>query len=72
MMWLKKLFKRVTRKIVSSEYVDEIMTISYDDGSRDKYIGSSTVWHKLPDFKRCGTMTESWLADLYTKHKHLK
>lgn len=34
-----------------------------------QYVGSSTVWHTFPDFERCGTSTECWLADIYAKWK---
>ena len=32
-----------------------------------RYIGSSTVWHTFPEFKRCGTLDECWLSDLYKR-----
>lgn len=32
-----------------------------------KYVGSGTVWHRLPEFKRAGTFTESSLSDFYER-----
>lgn len=32
---------------------------------RVQYQGSGTVWHRLPDFERCGTFTEAVLADFW-------
>lgn len=54
-----------------SDY-DEEITIHYSDGTTSKYVGECTVWHKLPSYKRCGTMQESFLSDLWTYFKHNK
>lgn len=54
-----------------SDY-DEEITIHYSDGTTSKYVGECTVWHSLPSYKRCGTMQESFLSDLWTYFKHNK
>lgn len=35
-----------------------------------QYIGSCTVWHHYPQFRRCGIFTEAWLADVWAWVKH--
>jgi hypothetical protein len=63
---------RATRKpsaekpvLESSEKRKHGYILRFSDGSA--YRGNCTVWHTYPDGRRCGTMTESWLADEWEK-----
>ena len=66
---MKKLIKSISlifiNRVVLKNYTDGVMTIQYESGRVDKYKGKWTIWHKLPNMKRCGTMKESWLCDLW-------
>lgn len=33
-------------------------------------VGSSTVWHFLPDHKRCPTYLEGWLSEQWNKIRY--
>ena len=37
-----------------------------------QYRGNCTVWHEYPSGKRCGTLTECWLSDVWEKHQWTK
>jgi len=47
----------------------ELITIRYKSGREEQYRGESSVWHSYPDGKRQGTMTESWLCDIWQREK---
>jgi hypothetical protein len=34
-----------------------------------RFVGSCTVWHQYPGFRRCSTMTEGSLADIWERWK---
>lgn len=59
-------------KVIDYTYKDKIATITYKSGKIDRFFGESTVWHKLPEYRRCGTMKECFLSDLYTKWMYEK
>jgi hypothetical protein len=60
----------VSNPVTCAEYKDGIMTVNYKRGQVEQYKGSCTVWRKLPSMKRCGTLTESWLLDLWKYNKN--
>lgn len=66
MKWLKKLFGIKEIKWAHYDKAEEIMTVTYDDASQDKFMGSCTVWHHWPLMERCSTSTESRLCDIWT------
>jgi len=66
---MKKLWNILFPKLIKVSYNRNIMTLIYSNGKTEQYEGSCTVWHKLPSYKRCGTLTESWLCDLWQKYK---
>jgi|GEM_PF-6614331 len=55
----------VSGKVVSASYVDGVLTVHYNDGTRDKYKGSCTVWYSYPYMRRCGTSEEMWLCNIW-------
>ena len=53
------------------DFKTEIMTLQYKTEPKIvQYHGECTVWYKMPDYIRCGTMTEAWLCDIWTKFDH--
>lgn len=63
---IKELWDYFTADPVSSAlYKDGVMIITYRDGKVEKYEGSATVWYELPLMKRCDSLTESMLCDLW-------
>ena len=63
-------FKPVRPNLLSWEIPNEErsdMILKFSNGTQ--YIGSCTVWYTYPEFRRCGTLTESWLSEVYTKIK---
>ena len=54
---------------------DYIITIEYNPfiickKVRIEYIGSCTVFYKLPEFSRCSTSMEVYLCEELTKYKY--
>lgn len=50
---------------------DKLITITYTDGTVERYIGDCTVWKRYPMMKRAGTIMESKLSeiqDYYEEH----
>ena len=35
-----------------------------------KYVGSCTVWHTFPEFRRCGTFKEGWLSEIWSEWRY--
>ena len=74
---IKRLFEKlktlrlyfVSNRVISAEYKGGVMTVKYEQGQQEQYEGSCTVWHKLPYMKRCGTLKEGWLCDLWKYNK---
>ena len=64
MNWIKKIFG--IKKVESAFIENEVLTVVYEDGSFDKYVGSCTVWHSYPLMNRCSTNTEKMLFDIWT------
>lgn len=60
---IHSLFKKP--KIVEALYEGDEMSIKYSNGEIEKYIGSCTVWHKLPMMRRCSIEEESMLCDIW-------
>jgi hypothetical protein len=48
---------------------DHIITVRHESGKVRKYRGDCTVWRSYPEGKRQGTMTESWLCDIWKREK---
>lgn len=74
------VFLRSTPRVASDKVVsatmekvqgtyDYLITIKYESGKVNQYRGDCTVWHSYPDGRRCGTMTESWLCDIWQREK---
>ena len=61
---------------VKNEYIIRIKGKTFLSKFRKKkeyieeYVGSGTVWRKLPDFKSCDVFTCSYLLDLFEKAKY--
>ena len=66
MGWLSKLLGIKTISWAHYHEKEEVMTVTYDDGTQDKYHGSCTVWYKMPLMERCGTSKESTLCNIWT------
>lgn len=64
--WIKHI---IGRRVVSACYktTSNTMTINWSDGSKIKYIGDCTVWHELPDYRRCTTTEEEILHRIWAK-----
>jgi len=72
---IKSIFTKEAKKdrtVIFAEYVGDIMTVRYSDGSESKFKGSISVWHEMPYMNRCGTYKEVWLCQLYEYCKHWK
>ena len=67
---MKKLLNILFITVIKAVYENGIMTIEYSNGKTKKYLGSCTVWHKLPLCKRCSTAKESQLCDIWQYIKH--
>lgn len=70
-MNFKKIFKKITKlftfkkvDIVNATYINDELVITYSNENVEKYVGSSTVWHKLPMMERCSTTREDFLYDI--------
>lgn len=42
------------------------------DGVELKFVGSGTVWYRLPEFQRCPTWQETKLASFWHQLRHEK
>ena len=60
---LRRLF--TAPYVTKAYYLDEIMTVTWDSGKVEKFMGECTVWHRLPNFKRASTSEEEYLSDLW-------
>lgn len=64
-------------EVVEYEYDDfrKIMTVKSKSKTgrlfTNKYIGSCTVWRRLPSYERCNVFEEEKLSELYAKWKHI-
>lgn len=78
--WLSKILTKIFGELKAIEPVkikeatydkpNEVLLITFSDGSTEEYKGSSTVWHKMPLMERQNTYRESYLCDIYTYIKH--
>ena len=66
MNWLKKIFGIKEIRWAHYDKKEEIMTVTYDDGTQNKYFGECTVWHHYPLMERCATSTELQLYNIWT------
>lgn len=63
-------------EVVEYKYDESSKTMTVKSKSKtgrlftNKYVGSCTVWHHLPSYKRCNTFEEEKLSNLYTRWKH--
>jgi hypothetical protein len=74
--YIKKLIKSSVPKFnneldeATYDENEEVLTMTFKDGTIEKYKGSGTVWHEMPLMKRCGTLKEYDLCDIYKYIKH--
>jgi hypothetical protein len=47
-----------------AEYIGDMLTITYNDGSVKQYKGESTVWRTYPMMGRCDSVLEYTLSDI--------
>jgi hypothetical protein len=66
---IKKLKYFFSNPVIFAEYKQGIMTVNYKDGKVDQFQGDCTVWYKLPYMKRCGTLKEGFLCELWKYNK---
>ena len=60
-------------KVTVSKHNDENkIEIQYADGTTVTYLGNATVWHRLPNYERAGTMMEGKLCSFWERWKHEK
>lgn len=70
MNFIKSLLKRFKRERITVERVSyyessRIMTVTYSDGSQNKYKGDCTIWHELPMMTRCSIWKEAELCSYW-------
>lgn len=72
--YIKKLINKskplgkVNAKVLCEASYDkekEVMTFIFSDGSEEQYNGSSTVWRRMPLMRRCNTLKEGELCDIW-------
>ncbi len=64
---------KANAKILSEANYDkekEVLTLTFSDGSEEQYKGDCTVWHKIPLMKRCSTLKECELVDIWKYINH--
>lgn len=68
-LWGFTLIK--SKHVIRTNYdkKEELMTVTYSDGTIKQYSGECTVWYKLPDYKRCGTSKEYELTQYWERHR---
>lgn len=62
---LRKIGLLFHNPIVSAEYSDEIMTLTYKNGDKAQYAGNCTVWYTFPYYVRCSTSMEIQLVSIW-------
>ena len=76
---MKSLIKKIavfagfmSKRVASASYDGLTMTVTWSDGSIDKYDGACSVWRKHPMMHRCSTSMEYLLCDLWNYTKKWK
>lgn len=64
-MW--KFFKSIFATPTSATYdhTKQIMIVTYSDNNIYSFKGSGTVWHTYPMMRRCGTVAEIELSEIW-------
>lgn len=51
-------------EVSKAEYVQGLLTITYNDNTVTQYKGDCTIWHTYPMMERCSTSVERRLCDM--------
>jgi hypothetical protein len=68
--WLNGLLDKWFPKPIKSTLDNEILSVTWSSGETIQYKGECTVWHEMPMMKRCSTLMESLLSELWEYHKN--
>jgi len=81
--WIKALFKEpeANKSILRQDYEfvavatsanNEVILLVKIQEVEVRFVGSGSVWYRLPEFQRCPSSQEMKLADIWSKLKHEK
>jgi hypothetical protein len=81
--WFKALFKKpeVKNRDVRQDYEfvavapssnNEVILLVKVQDVEVRFVGSGSVWYRLPEFQRCPTSQETKLSEIWSRLRHEK